>query len=169
MATLTDINKTPASGYIYIDALLDVGPDWNYLTPAGNTIFYTFSVDSANENNVYGQQAFSYAQQTYTRLALSYVSEITGIKLVETSSGAQAQIHFALRDITGVSTTGLTSWNSSIRYTTNEDLVGYGTNAYVYLDNTEWYAENANLSPGGTGYQTLLHELGHVLGLKHPF
>lgn len=169
MATLTDINKTPISGYTYIDALLDVGPDWNYLTPAGNTIFYTFSVASGNENNIYWQQVFSYTQQIFTRSALSYVSEITGIKLVETSFGEQAQIHFASRDISGVTTTGLTSWNSSIRYTTNEDLVGYGVNAYVYLDNAEWFAENSNLGPGGTGYQTLLHELGHVFGLKHPF
>jgi len=169
VATLTDINKTPLSGYTYIDALLDVGPDWNYLTPIVNTIFYTFSVDSGNENNVYGQRPFSYAQQTYTRSALAYVSEITGIKIAETSSGEQAQIHFASRDISGAMTTGLTSWNSSILYTTSDDLVGYGTNAYVYLDNAEWYAENSNLAPGGAGYQTLLHELGHVFGLKHPF
>ena len=169
MATLTDINKTPISGYTYIDALLDIGPDWNYLTPIGNTIFYTFSVDSGNENNVFGLQTFSYAQQTYTRSALAYVSAITGIKIGETSSGEQAQIHFASRDINGAMTTGLTSWNSSILYTTSDDLVGYGTNAYVYLDNAEWYAENSNLAPGGAGYQTLLHELGHVFGLKHPF
>jgi Ca2+-binding RTX toxin-like protein len=169
VATLTDINKTPISGYTYIDALLDVGPDWNYLTPAGNTIFYTFAVDSGNESNVYGQQAFSYAQQKYTRLALAYVSEITGIKLVETSFGEQAQIHFAAKDISGVMTTGLTSWNSNFVYTKNEELVDYGTNAYVYLDNAEWYGQNSNLAPGGTGYETLLHELGHVFGLKHPF
>jgi serralysin len=48
-------------------------------------------------------------------------------------------------------------------------LVSYDADAYVYLDNVEWRAQNHNLTPGGYGYETLLHELGHALGLKHPF
>ena len=81
MATLTDINKTPTSGYTYIDALLDVGPDWNYLTPAGNTIFYTFSVASGNEKNIYGQQVFSYTQQM-ALLRKSGSASVEGVGLV---------------------------------------------------------------------------------------
>jgi serralysin len=45
----------------------------------------------------------------------------------------------------------------------------YDADAFVYLDNVEWNYQNANLAPGGQGYETLLHELGHALGLKHPF
>ncbi|HEX8602655.1 MAG TPA: hypothetical protein VF774_08410, partial [Pseudoduganella sp.] len=41
--------------------------------------------------------------------------------------------------------------------------------SYVYLDNAEWAGMNANLTPGTQGYETLLHELGHMLGLKHSF
>jgi Ca2+-binding RTX toxin-like protein len=48
-------------------------------------------------------------------------------------------------------------------------LKSYDADAYVYLDNVEWNYQNANLAPGGQGYETLLHEVGHALGLKHPF
>jgi serralysin len=33
----------------------------------------------------------------------------------------------------------------------------------------EWGAQNLALAPGNNGYETLLHEIGHALGLKHPF
>ena len=36
MATATDITVTPVTGLTHIDALLDKGPDWNYLTLNGN-------------------------------------------------------------------------------------------------------------------------------------
>ena len=42
MATVSEVLTTPLSGLQHIDALLDKGPDWNYLTGTANTIFYTF-------------------------------------------------------------------------------------------------------------------------------
>ncbi|MGZ7087141.1 MAG: DUF4214 domain-containing protein, partial [Ilumatobacteraceae bacterium] len=64
--------------------------------------------------------------------------------------------------------TGLCSWHSSYGYSDSQ-LSSYDADAYVYLDNFEWGYQNANLAPGGYGYETLLHELGHALGLKHSF
>lgn len=170
MPTVNDLN-TPLSGLNYIDALLDQGPDWNFLTPACNTLLYTFSVTSGNEDGRSGQQAFTAAQQNWVRYALSELHNITGIDFAEAASGDAAQIHFCNIDITDSSnTTGLCSWHSSYsRNTTTDELISYDAKAYVYLDNNEWYAQNGDLTPGGLGYQTLLHELGHALGLKHPF
>ena len=48
-------------------------------------------------------------------------------------------------------------------------MTSYTADAYVYLDNVEWGAENANPTVNSIGYETLLHELGHAMGLKHPF
>ena len=54
MATVSDITTTPLSGLNYIDALLDSGPDWNFLTDSsGNSIYtlkYTFSVSAGTED-----------------------------------------------------------------------------------------------------------------------
>lgn len=175
MATVTDLTTTPLSGLNHIDALLDIGPDWNYMigvTP--NTIYYTFDLSSGTEVNpetgtaVTGQAAFNITQQTAARTAFTYLQQVTGIQFVETSNGSNAQIHLANLDLDGSQTTGLCSWNGPYSYIGN-NVVGYKPNAYVYLDNVEWRAQNGNPVPGSEGYQTLLHELGHALGLKHPF
>jgi serralysin len=170
MATVSDITNTALSGLNYIDALLDKGPDWNYLTPAGNTLLYTFSVASGNESDQSGQQAFSASQQSCVRTALDYITRITGVQFVATDVGTAAQLHFANIDISGSQVTGLCSWSHSYTYNNGgNSLLSYDASAYVYLDNVEWRAQNRDLTPGGYGYETLLHELGHALGLKHPF
>ncbi|HEY1042492.1 MAG TPA: DUF4214 domain-containing protein, partial [Telluria sp.] len=46
-----------------------------------------------------------------------------------------------------------------------DNYVAQGT---LYLDNVEFGTQNADLTPGTRGYETLLHELGHLIGLKHP-
>lgn len=169
MATISDITTTPISGLNYIDALLDTGPDWNYLTPPRNTLYYTFSISSGNEAGQTGQEKFTLAQQAATRSALDYISKLTGIQFVETVNGTDAQIHLCNVDLQGSNVTGLCSWHSSYSYSGTQ-LVSYDADAYVYLDNDyRWFAQNHDLSPGGYGYETLLHELGHALGLKHPF
>lgn len=175
MATVTDLTTTPLSGLNHIDALLDIGPDWNYMigvTP--NTIYFTFDISSGNEVDqetgkaVTGQAVFNNTQQTAARAAFSYLQQVTGIQFVETTNGSNAQIHLANLDLEGSQTTGLCSWNGPYSYI-GTNVVGYKPNAYVYLDNVEWNAQNSNPLPGSQGYQTLLHELGHALGLKHPF
>lgn len=168
MATVSDITTTPLSGLNHIDALLDTGPDWNFLTPAGNTLNYTFSILSGNEEGQTGQEAFTATQQVATRTAFDYISKLTGIQFVEVVNGTDAQIHLCNTDIQGANITGLCSWHSSYSYS-ETSLAAYDANAYVYLDNAEWFSQNHNLIPGGYGYETLLHELGHALGLKHPF
>jgi serralysin len=169
MATVSDINTTEYSSLNHIDALLDAGPDWNYLTPAGNTILYTFSVAAGNESGRAGQEAFTLAQQGAARTALNELSRLTGIQFTETVAGTSAQIHLANINIEGASTTGLCSWQTSYSDGKDQQLTKYDADAWVYLDNAEWGAANRNLTPGGQGYETLLHELGHALGLKHPF
>jgi serralysin len=169
MTTVSDITNTPLSGLNHIDALLDKGPDWNFQTTANqNVIYYTFSVASGTETSKTGQEAFSASQQAGARTMLTYLQQITGIEFRETGNGAQAQVHLANFYLAGTYTTGLCSWGAS--YSEFDPLTVYRANAYVYLDNDfRWGATNGNLQPGTEGYETLLHEMGHALGLKHPF
>lgn len=174
MPTLTDIQTTPLSSLNHIDALLGSGPDWNYLTPFGNVMYYTFSTMLGNEVRdgtlITGQQEFTLSQQQATRTAMNYLSSVTGIVFTEVANGNAAQVHFSNIDIEYDNTTGLLSWNAEYTFDRgSETLIDYDADAYVYLDNAEFRGINANLQPGTAGYQTLLHELGHMLGLKHPF
>ena len=169
MATVSDITTTPLSGLNHIDALLDRGPDWNYLTnPYGNILYYTFSTASGNEEGVSGQEMFSLSQQAFTRGAFDYLHQVTGIEFQETSNGTSAQLHLANINIEGYNTVGLASWHANYGSYGN-NLSTYDATAYVYLDNVEFRSLTQNLTPGGYGYETLLHELGHAMGLKHPF
>ncbi|AXA93056.1 DUF4214 domain-containing protein [Massilia sp. YMA4] len=174
MANLSDITTTPLSGLTHIDALLDTGPDWNYLTgnPA-NTLYYTFNTQhasaTANAEITGGVQAFSASQQTYARGAMAYLSKVTGIQFVETSLATAAQVHFVNANVLDAGAAGETSWKASYTADGNGILNNYDADAIIYLDNAQYAADNADLAPAGYGYETLLHELGHMLGLKHPF
>lgn len=170
MANVSEIRYPQLSGLRHIDALLNKGPAWNYQTNVDNTLFYTFSITTGTQDGPAGLQAFNAAQQACVITALDYITQITGIQFAQTANGNAAQIHFAYKDIAGPQTSGLCSWGyRSIYSSISNELISYEANAYVYLDNVEWYALNWNLAPGGYGYETLLHELGHALGLKHPF
>jgi len=170
MATVSDITTIPHTGLNHIDALLDKGPDWNYLSNSNaNVLYYTFSTASGNETGKAGQEMFSFAQQTAARTAFSYIQQVTGIEFRETGTGTAAQIHLAKMDLDGQYTTGLCSWQAGYRSYPDGTLTEYTANAYVYLDNANWSHITDNLTPGTQGYETLLHELGHAIGLKHPF
>ena len=170
MPTVADATTAHITGLNHIDALLNTGPAWNYLQPAtNNTLSYTFSVASGNEDNRTDVAAFNASQQTHTRSMLAGITSVTGIKFSETSDGTAALLHFAMNDIVGPTTAGLLSWQSSYNFTSNDELTSYSASAYVYLDSVEWGAQNLALAPGNNGYETLLHEMGHALGLKHPF
>jgi hypothetical protein len=80
-----------------------------------------------------------------------------------------ADLHFAATDIAGSSTTGLCSWSHGWSYNSSNTVTRFSATAYIYLDNVEWGFQNNSPIAGTSGYETLLHEIGHALGLKHPF
>lgn len=173
MATVTQVRSTTLSGLNYIDALLGNLPNWNYQTSGGNTLYYTFSVASGVETGnsaiLSAPKAFSTSQQAATREAMAYAAKLTGINFVETTNGSAAQVHFANANISGSNTTGLASSKYSYSYMSDGTVTKFAAQSYIYLDNAEWASKNANLAKGTQGYETLLHEIGHMLGLKHSF
>lgn len=174
MALVSEVTSVRPSGLNHIDALLNDGPGWNWLTPARSVLYYTFSVASGNEvgNSAIsgGVTAFNAAQQSACMSQLAYVAQLTGITFLAATSGTTADIHFANTNIiTGSSTSGICSWSSGYSYDGSNTVTSYSTSAYVYLDNVEWQKQNADPVAGNFGYETLLHEFGHALGLKHPF
>ncbi|UGQ45464.1 DUF4214 domain-containing protein [Massilia endophytica] len=173
MPTVNEVTHAPLSGRYYVDALLDNGPGWNYLTSGNNTIYYTFAVDRSNarESEAIAGSAgmLSASQRAIARDAMSYISDITGINFVETSVSAEAQVHLWSGDLTNEESAGYCTWNTHYRYDGSFNILEYEANAWIYLDSGRYGTYNADLTPGSGGYQVLLHELGHMLGLKHSF
>lgn len=95
-------------------------------------------------------------QRRHVWEALDYVGAITGIRFIaEGSSDAGSRITFCWGDIADPALGGWTEFNG-------------GTSYDVVLDSVD-FPVLKDLAPGGIGFQLLLHEVGHTLGLRHPF
>ena len=173
MATISDLNKVPYSGNYQVDALLQpVVANWNYLLPNRTTLNYTFdsspgSVIDQNTSEVL--TAFNSAQRSAVASILGNVGALTGISFAETASGTSADLHFGAINIPEATQSGQTRTQSNYSYSSDEVLTSYTAEAFVYLDNVEFAGSNASPTAGTSGYETLLHEIGHALGLPHPF
>ncbi len=172
--TVSDLDKINYSNDSKINALIndETGFDWNFLTPTRNVLYYTFDTTS-NTENVTSLDAFNATQENAAINILSYVSSLTGIEFELVSQGTQADIHFANCDIDpndfNSQTAGICSFGFNYSFNSKNIVTSYDAEAYVYLDNFEYKEDNIAPVVGNSGYQILLHEIGHALGLKHPF
>ena len=170
MATISDVSTIDYSGDARVDALLKVSASWNYLLPARTTLYYTFDLSAIADILPGADAAFNAAQRSAAASALAYVTSVTGIAFAEVASAAQADFHFAATDVAGASTSGKTASSWGYSYASpGEVLTSYRAESYIFLDNAEWASINTNPTAGSDGYEVLLHEIGHALGLGHPF
>lgn len=117
-------------------------------------VYYSFKVSLSGEADEQKLTAFSDAQKESAKQALAELSKATGVEFLETSNSKQAAgIVFAL--------------SSSLKTDTLGQQVGQTVNnAYqstILLNSSKYGADS--LTPGGEGFETLLHELGHAAGL----
>ena len=102
-----------------------------------------------------GMVAFNADQRAAAAAILAHAGAVTGISFLPVASNAEADFHFAATNLP-------TDWVIGEEWS-------YPTEAYVFLDNAEFASYNDHPVAGNVGYQVLLHEIGHALGLGHPF
>ena len=161
------------SGNPNADALLDSPAPWNFLTNGRKVLYYTFDATpssvAAHDSNT-EVMAFNTVQMQAARQIMAHAGEVTGITFVEVKTSAQADLHFVNADLKGPTTAGMTSKFYNYSYTgSGQTLVSLNAEAVVYLDNVEHAEPNNRPTAGSLGYEVLLHEVGHALGLTHPF
>lgn len=169
-------------------AALESGNSWNGLDTAAAPVIVTFSFPTSipsydtsiggfTSSTIASVTAFTALEQTEAIAALNQWAAASGIVFIEAAPGA-GDITFANADFS-TTTTGSANGNyqnaggigfypfGNWSYSTGTQAAGYGfasdlsTAGDIYMNAN--FISNGTVDPG-----TLLHEIGHAIGLKHP-
>ena len=167
-AVVSRLSTSPAqlprsSGNSNTDALLTGGTNqWWFDRSANNgksfAITYGFLGNSLGATAAAQDKAqyrpFTDAQKKAVREAFQYISSLVNISFKETSVAGGADINFG------------TNYQASSAGYANPPHASGTHNPFVMLANNQ--AANTSPTIGTYGWQTIVHEIGHALGLKHP-
>jgi Ca2+-binding RTX toxin-like protein len=129
----------------------------------GLTLYYNFwntlpSYYNGTDEESNGFKAFSAEQKAATEKALDMIETFTNITFVETTNEAQTQLGFAQANLPA----GVGAW-AYYPYSPP----GVPKAGDVWTNRT--FVGETGLDDGSYDFYTILHEIGHALGLQHTF
>jgi hypothetical protein len=152
-------SKDPKAWSLVWDSQVTEKKTWvdNYVS--GTPVYYSFDIKDSQAD--YAKSGYlrpmTEDQKTNARKALQELSNATGVTFVE-KPGSGAGMVLAQADLS----------SGDDKYSTMGQHMGTRLNSEVYqhtLMVNFWEYKDKPLTPGTSGYETLLHELGHAAGL----
>lgn len=129
-----------------------------------HALTYSFAETfSGGENNAY---LFTDEQKAAVRAALAKFSAVIDVTFTEVASGEDADLRYILDDLTSADSGAFAGYASS---QTGEVHLNSNLFSRQYANEFGELRTKQALNEGEPGFEVLLHETGHALGLKHPF
>ena len=150
----------------YINSILWGGQKWD-LTDSENTLKYYFVPPSDNyPNEIYGilrskpeLKIWSNYEKEQIKKGLKKWTDLVGIEIEEAQNERSSHLKFYITE----EILGFLAFQVG---PTGDSYQGVG----LYVRYTEYYSKywSDTLDEGGFGFTTILHEMGHAVGLAHP-
>ena len=118
--------------------------------------FFTSALGTAQDK--YGFKVMTKAQKAAVRRVFDYYGKLINVTFREVAGNGTADINFGTNNQRGV----------SAGYSYYPKMGPIAGKTSLMLANDQWSNTDPQVQEGGYGYETLLHEVGHALGLKHP-
>ncbi len=167
----------PGSGYgnPYVDSLVWGWGKWN-INNGPITYWFGTQADVLPQVSTHGEtaeltcdsqvDAWTTAEQNDFVRALQDYSNVCGLQFQQATSAATANIVWWL-DPTALNAMG--GGVSTIDGKSESPARVTDGQLWQYFNDTPWISDPNELSFGGDGNDTIVHEIGHTLGLAHPF
>ena len=141
------------------------GERWNGAAAAGTNTIVTYSFagratfpsgDGHDASFVAGYRSFTAAQKQATRDVLSMIEDFSGLRFVEVGRGGMIDLQIVVPRDAGTNVTGFAD-------------LPFAYEGYRPLASDVVMIDRDFARPGTDGFLTLMHEVGHALGLHHTF
>jgi hypothetical protein len=118
---------------------------------------FSFLASQPAGQSMTGFQEMTEAQKSAVRKAFAYYSKIINVAFTEVGGDGAGDINF-----------GTNNQANSAGYASLPNGSSVKDKDYLYLANNVSSNGDGGMEEGGYGWMTVLHEIGHTLGLKHP-
>ncbi len=124
---------------------------------ATTALTYSFMSSQPQGQSMTGFQALTDAQKASVRKAFDYYSKLINVTFTEVAGDGTGNINF-----------GANTQTNSAGYANLPNASSAKDKDFLYLATNAATNGDQGVQEGGYGYETILHEIGHTLGLKHP-